>query len=88
MRETPWRRRTIGRKALIPERSRLVTVPKGVKREHGIDEELEDAQGAEPKTEGRDHLKRSQRSEYGKPTGKKLRRNGGGHIPWRAELWR
>jgi len=35
-----------GRKALIPERSKFVTVPKGVKRERGIDEDPEHTQNA------------------------------------------
>jgi len=38
-----------GRKALVPERSRFITLPKGIKRERGIDEDAEDAQNAKRK---------------------------------------
>ena len=38
-----------GRKALIPERSRFITVPKGIKRERGIDDDPEEAQNAKRK---------------------------------------
>lgn len=38
-----------GRKALIPERSRFVTVPKGIKRERGIDDDPAEAQNTKRK---------------------------------------
>ena len=38
-----------GRKALIPERSKFITVPKGIKREREVDDDPDDAQNAKRK---------------------------------------